>query len=71
MHGRSEYLEPIRKTQALIRKDFIDPRYGGWIEWGKKEKGNHWKAASHEVAMYIEGIRVENLIRSRQAESLK
>jgi mannose/cellobiose epimerase-like protein (N-acyl-D-glucosamine 2-epimerase family) len=71
MHGRSEYLEPIRKTQALIRKDFIDPRYGGWIESGKKEKGGHLKAASHEVAMYIEGIRVENLIRSRQAESLK
>ncbi len=71
MHGRSEYLEPIRKTQALIRDDFIDHRYGGWIERGKKEKGNHWKAASHEVAMYIEGIRIENLLRSQRVESLK
>lgn len=71
MHGRSEYLEPIRRTQALIRRDFIDHQYGGWIESGKKEKGNHWKAASHEVAMYIEGIRIENLLRSQQAESFK
>lgn len=71
MHGRSEYLEPIRRTQALIRRDFIDHQYGGWIEPGKKEKGNHWKAASHEVAMYIEGIRIENLLRSQQAETLK
>lgn len=71
MHGRSEYLEPIRRTHALIRKDFIDHQYGGWIESGKKDKGNHWKAASYEVAMYIEGIRIENLLRSQRVESLK
>ena len=71
MHGRSEYLELIGKTQALIKKDFIDHRYGGWIESAEKQKENHWKAASHEVSMYIEGIRVENLIRSHRAESLK
>lgn len=61
MHGREDYLLPIKKTQALIQEKFIDHQYGGWVEWGNKEKGNHWKAASHEVAMYIEGIRVARL----------
>jgi mannose/cellobiose epimerase-like protein (N-acyl-D-glucosamine 2-epimerase family) len=61
MHGRGDYLLPIKKTQALIQENFIDHQYGGWIEWGNKNKGNHWKAASHEVAMYIEGIRAARL----------
>jgi len=68
MHGRSELFDAILKTQSMIRKDFIDPQYGGWIESGKKEKGNHWKAASHEVAMYLEGIRVGQSMQSRRSK---
>jgi mannobiose 2-epimerase len=71
MHGRGDYFEAIVKTQSMVRKEFIDPQYGGWIESGKKEKGNHWKAASHEVAMYLEGIRVEKSMQSRRSKEAK
>jgi hypothetical protein len=51
-------MESLSKTQYLIQRDFIDPNYGGWISPASEEKGNHSKAASHEFAMYIEGIRI-------------
>lgn len=71
MHGKTEYLGPIRRTQELIQRDFIDRQYGGWIELEKKEKGNHWKSASHEVAMYIEGIRVEKQLKSNTGDVIE
>ena len=63
MHGRVDLMDSLSKTQYLIQRDFIDPLYGGWISPASKEKGNHWKAASHEFAMYLEGIRIARQIK--------
>ena len=65
MHGRSDYADAILKTHSMIRREFIDPEHGRWIESGKKEEENHPKAASHEIGMYLEAIRVDESMLSK------
>ena len=57
LHGRDDLLPILAKSLKLIQTDFIDPVDGGWPEYGTGDKGNIWKVGSHEVGMYLEGIR--------------
>jgi len=65
MHDRSDYADAILKTHSMIRREFIDPEHGRWIESGKTKEENDPKIALHEVGMYLEAIRVDETMQSK------
>jgi mannobiose 2-epimerase len=58
LRGRDDLWEPLERTVAFIRREFVDPEYGGWYAGRSREKGNPWKVDYHVVGMRQEAMRL-------------
>ena len=70
LRDRADLWPLFHQTIDFIRRDFIDPEYGGWYPFRapnispiKQDKGGLWKVDYHAVGMGMEAIRLESIVR--------
>lgn len=66
LRGCDDLWDPLERTLDFIRRELVDPEYGGWYAGPGREKGSPWKVDYHVVGMCQEAMRLSKIAGGRQ-----